>query len=237
MTLTVTDRDGGSAVPLTAPPPGGARMLGALGRVEAAPLARHPAVLAGLAGAVVLLVVKTRDSAPRWWVDDVVLGTVLLLVGVATLVAGHLAASRAKRDAMAALYDSFPTGAPRRTAGHLAALAAPVALSSALVAAAVVWLDAQGAIGTPRAGMLGGRLATVALLGALGVLLGRRAPQAWVGLLVAAVVGLLEVDLVVVSFDTPLRLGRGVAWLAPWHQASVSGELPAPLPGLPREPT
>lgn len=41
------------------------------------------------------------------------------------------------------------------------------------------------------------------------------------------------VDLVVTSFDAPLRLAQGLAWLAPWHQASVSGELPGPIPGLP----
>ena len=40
------------------------------------------------------------------------------------------------------------------------------------------------------------------------------------------------VDLVVASFDAPLRLARDPAWLAPWHQASVSGELAGPLPGL-----
>jgi len=224
---------GTSAVPLAAHRPGGARVLGSLGQFEAARLARHPAVLAGLAGAVALFVVETRGSAPRWWVDDVVLGTALLFVGVACLVAGHLATSRARRDAMAPLYDSSPTSAARRTGGHLAALVAPVALSAVLVAAAVVWLDAQGAIGTPRPAVLGGGLAVVALLGAVGVALGRWAPQAWAGLLVAVVVGLVEVDLVVPSFDGPLRLGRGVEWLLPWHQPYVSGELPGPLPGLP----
>lgn len=231
--VSVGHREAASAVALTARRPGGARVLGSLGRFEAARLARHPAVLAGVAGAVVLFVVETTSSAPRWWVDDVVIGTALLFVGVAALVAEHLATSRTRRDAMAALYDSFPTGAPRRTAGHLVALVAPVALSAVLVAAAVVWLDAQGAIGTPRPAVLGSGLAVVALLGALGVLLGRWAPQAWSGLLVAAVVGLLEVDLVVASIDAPLRLGSGVAWLAPWHQASVSGELPGPVPGFP----
>ena len=40
------------------------------------------------------------------------------------------------------------------------------------------------------------------------------------------------VDLVIASFDAPLRLAQGLAWLAPWHQASVSGELAGPLPGL-----
>jgi hypothetical protein len=231
--VSVDHREAGSAVPLTAHRPGGARVFGSLGRFEALRLAHHPAVLAGVAGAVALFVIETRGSAPRWWVDDVVIGTALLVVGVACLVAEHLATSRPRRDAMAALYDSFPTGGPRRAAGHLVALVAPVALSAALVAAAVVWLDAQGAIGTPRPAVLGSGLAVVVLLGALGVLLGRWAPQAWVGLLAAAVVGLLEVDLVVESFDAPLRLGNAVAWLAPWHQPWVSGELPGPLPGFP----
>ncbi|MHB8296017.1 MAG: hypothetical protein ACYDH5_15650 [Acidimicrobiales bacterium] len=233
MALSVSHREGATGAPMAAHRPGGARVLGSLGRVEAARLASHPAVLAGVAGAVALFAAKTRSSVGRWWVDDALLGTALLLVGVAALVAGHLATSRPRRDGMAALYDSFPTSAARRTGGHLVALVAPVALSAVLVAAAIVWLDAQGAIGAPRAAVLGGGLAVVAFLGALGVALGRWAPQAWAGLLAAVVVGLLEVDLVVPSFDAPLRLGQGVAWLAPWHQALVSGELPGPLPGLP----
>lgn len=229
----VRSRDGDAADLLTTQPPGGARVLISLGRVEAARLGRHPAVLASLAGAVGLFAVQTTGSVPRWWVDDVVIGTALLLVGVAALVAGHLATSRPDRDGMAGLYDSFPTSAPRRTAAHLVALSAPVVLSGLLVALAVVWLDARGAIGAPRAGVFGGGLAVVAFLGALGVALGRWAPQAWAGLAAAAVVGLVELDLVVPSFDAPLRLGRAIDWLLPWHQPYVSGELPGPLPGLP----
>lgn len=143
---SVSYPEGTAGVPLAAGRPGGARVLGSLGWVEALRLARHPAVLAGLAGTVALFVVKTTGSAPRWWVDDVVIGTALLFVGVA---------------------------------------------------------------------------------------LGRWAPQAWAGLFAGAVVGLVELDLVVPSFDAPLRLSRAIDWLLPWHEPVVLAWLPGPIPGLP----
>ncbi len=224
-----------AAANLRAAPPSGVRVLGSLGRVEAFRLARHPVVLAGVVGAVVLLVEQTRGSVARWWVTDVRLGTALLFVGVAVLYAGHLAAGRAQRDGLGELYESFPTSAATRIGAHLVALVAPVAASAAFVAIAVGWLDSNGAIGSPRVSVLAGGLALVAFLGALGVALGRWAPGPWAGLFVAAVVALVEIDVVVPSFDGPVRLGRALDWLLPWHQPFVSGELPGPLPGFPPE--
>ena len=223
-----------AAADLRAAPPSGVRVLGSLGRVEAFRLGRHPVVLAGVVGAVVLFGAQSRGSVARWWVTDVRLGTALLFVGVAVLYAGHLATGRAQRDGLGELYESFPTSAPKRIGAHLVALVAPVAASAAFVAIAVGWLDSNGAIGSPRVSVLAGGLTLVAFLGALGVALGRWAPRAvGGGLFVAAVVALVEIDVVVPSFDGPVRLGRALDWLLPWHQPFVSGELPGPLPGFP----
>ncbi|MDA8317122.1 MAG: hypothetical protein M0010_18425 [Actinomycetota bacterium] len=209
------------------------RVLGSLGRVEAFRLGRHPIVLAGVVGAVVLLVAQTRGSVARWWVADVHLGTALLFVGVAVLYAGYLATARAVRDGLADLYESFPTSATKRIGAHLVALMAPVVASAAFVVIAVGWLDAQGAIGSPRVSVLAGGLALVALLGALGVALGRWAPGPWAGLFAATLIALVEVDVVVPSFDGPVRLGRALDWVLPWHQPFVSGEFPGPIASFP----
>ncbi|MHB8246124.1 MAG: hypothetical protein ACYDGN_12375 [Acidimicrobiales bacterium] len=214
-------------------PPSATRVLAAVGRAEAARLLRHPALVAGVLGAGALALYQGRDLVARWWVTDVRLGTALLLVGVAALVAGHLARSRDRRDQMATLYDSYPTSAARRTGGHLGALVAPVLASALLLAFAMIWFDANGAIGTPRALVLAGALALVGLLGALGVALGTWAPQGWAGVLAGVVVGAIEVDLVVPSYDQPLRFGAEAAWLFPWHQPSVSRSLPGAVRGFP----
>lgn len=73
----------------------------------------------------------------------------------------------------------------------------------------------------------------MAFLGAFGVALGRWAPGPWAGVLASTLTSLVELDLVLPSFDGPVRFGRGLHWLLPWHQPCVSGEPPGPLAGFP----
>ncbi|MGD0985302.1 MAG: hypothetical protein ABSA65_16045 [Acidimicrobiales bacterium] len=209
-----------------------ARVVSVLGLNEAKRLARNPTVLAGLLGAVAVVVVQHRDSVPRWWVADVQLGTALLFVGVATLLAAHLAASRVRRDNMAALYESYPASQSVRTASQLFALIAPLALSAVLVALSAIWFVAEGVVGEPRAFVLIGALALVALLGVFGVLLGSWAPAGWIGILAAALVGLVEVVFAGPSY-APAHLASAWSWWLPWSQPDVLPSLPGPVSGVP----
>jgi hypothetical protein len=111
---------GGSVVSGRAP-----RLRTVLGvaRAEASLLVRSPLVLAGLlvGGAVVWLFI--RSAEPLWWRADWEIGGGQLVLGMAVLAAAQLAAGRSRRDAMAALYASFPATAGTRTVAHLASLA------------------------------------------------------------------------------------------------------------------
>ena len=97
-------------------------MLG-LARVEAYLLARSLLVLAGLlaGGLLVWLVIQAEQQL--WWHAAWQIGGGQLILAEAVLVAAQLAAGRARRNAMADLYGSFPATAGTRTLAHLAALA------------------------------------------------------------------------------------------------------------------
>jgi hypothetical protein len=91
------------------------RTVLALGRVEASLLARSLLVLAGLlvGGAVVWLSIGPAE--PLWWNAAWRIGSGQLVLGMAVLAAAQLAAGRARRNAMAGLYASFPATASTRT--------------------------------------------------------------------------------------------------------------------------
>lgn len=203
------------------------------GRSEGIRLARHPAVLAGLASAAALIAHGNLGWVPRWWVADVQVGTALILVGMGALLASHLAAGRARRDGMEALYDSYPIGRASRTAAHLLALLGPVAMSGLLVAVSAAWFVFRGVIGSPDPAVVAGGLALVALLGALGVLLGTLAPNVWAGLVAAIVLAAVELDMVVPSYEQVVRIPPSFGWLFPWTQPDVLSGLPGPVGGVP----
>jgi hypothetical protein len=197
-------------------------------RAEAGRLMRSPLVLAGSVLSAVLLWINRGSQVPLWWAADTGIVSALLAMAGAVLIAAHLAAGRDDRDAMTELYQSYPAPPAVRTGGLLLGACGPVVLAAALSGAAVGWLDSLGAVGSPRLWVLAGGLLLIALGGVLGVALGRWLPHPMTGILTVIVVGVIEIDLVL-SFDEPLHLPGGTAWLFPWSQ---SGWVLHSLPGM-----
>ena len=198
----------------------------ALAGVEAMLLARSLLVLAGLlaGGAVVWLLIGRTE--PLWWNVAWKIGFGQLILGMTVLVAAQLVAGRARRNAMADLYESFPATAGTRTVGHLAGLAGVVPASLLLIGASALVVHWRGAIGAPGIATLAGGLLLVIAAGATGIALGTRFPHPLAGVLGA-------LALFLSSGQSHLPSGGGI-WLFPW--ASFSDQLaglPGPLAGHP----
>ena len=137
-----------------------------------------------------------------WWNAGWRIGYGQLVLAMAVLVAAQLAAGRARRDAMADLYASFPATAGTRTLAHLAGLAGAAPASLLLIAAAAVVVQVRGAIGAPSITVLAGGLLLVIAAGAAGIAIGTRFPHPLAGVLGALVLFLSR-------RDDPPGLGRG----------------------------
>ena len=159
------------------------RTVLSLGRVEASRLARSPLVLAGLLAGGVMVWLTIRSPEPLWWNDGWRIGFGQLVLGMAVLAAAQLAAGRARRNAMADLYASFPATAGTRTLAHLAGLAGGVPASLLLMGAAAVVVQLRGAIGAPGVVVLAGGVLLVIAAGAAGIAIGTRFPHPLAGLL------------------------------------------------------
>jgi hypothetical protein len=197
-----------------------------LATVEASLLARSLPVLAGLAagGAVVWSLIGRAE--PLWWNVGWRIGFGQLILAMTVLAAAQLAAGRARRNAMADLYASFPATAGTRTLAHLAALAGAAPASLLLIGAAAVVVRLRGAIGGPGIAVPTGGLLLVIAAGAAGVALGTRFPHPLAGMLGA-------LALFLSSGQSHLPWAAGV-WLFPWESFSDQlNILPGPLAGYP----
>ncbi len=198
----------------------------AIARVEASLLARSLLVLAGLVagGAVVWLTI--RSAEPLWWNVGWRIGFGQLVLAAAVLAAAQLAAGRARRNAMAELYASFPATAGTRTIAHLAGLVGAVPASLLLAGAFAVVVQLEGAIGAPSVAVLAGGPLLVIAAGAAGIAIGTRCSHP-----LAGVLGALALFLSSGQSHLPWAAG---AWLYPWNSFSDQlGSLPAPLAGYP----
>ncbi len=209
-----------------------ARVVVLAGRFEARRLCRNPLVVACLVVAAALIWWNSRLMVPQWWVWDVQIGSILLLVAGAVLVAAQFAAGRVRRDGAAHLYESYPASASARVAAHLVGLFGPLFLAAMLAGAAVGWLDVLGPVGTPRLNVLAQGLLLVALGGAVGVALGSYLPHPLAGVLAVIMIGSAEAGLLL-PFGGPVQLPGGTVWLFPWDQPVVLRWLPGPIPIIP----
>jgi hypothetical protein len=197
-----------------------------LAKAEASLLARGLLVLAGLLAGGIAIWLYTHQAEPLWWYASWQIGVGQLVLGMAVLAAAQLAAGRARRNAMADLYASFPASAATRTLAHLAGLAGAVPASLLLAGAATAVVQARGAIGTPDAVTLAGGLLLVIAAGAAGIAIGSRFSHPLAGVLGA---------LALLLGSGAYRLASGAAiWLVPWAMGQDQvGELPGPLAGYP----
>jgi hypothetical protein len=202
------------------------RTVLSLAGVGASLLVRSVLVLAGLLAGGAVIWILIRPVEPLWWKADWEIGGGQLALSMAVLVAAQLAAGRARRDAMADLYASFPATAGTRTLGHLASLAGAAPASLLLIGAAVAMVQARGAIGAPSLTVLAGGVLLVIAAGAAGIAIGTRFPHPLAGVLGALV-------LFITSTTTHLASGAGI-WLLPWPILQDElGSLPGPLAGYP----
>jgi hypothetical protein len=203
----------------------GATFLG-LTRVEASLLARGALVLAGLPAGALVIWFFNRSGMPLWWEASWLVGGGQLILGMAVLAAAQLATGRARRNAMADLYASFPATAATRTLAHLASLLGAVPASLVLAGAATAFVQTRGAIGTPGIPVLADGLLLVIAAGAAGVAIGSVFPHP-----LAGVLGALALLL---SSEWSHLVSGAAIWLSPWEtgQDQLAG-LPGPLAGYP----
>ncbi len=177
---------------------------------------------------------NSRAAVPQWTVWDVQVGSSLLVMAGAVLVAADLAASRVSRDGLRQLYDSYPVSASARTAAHLLGLVGPVAMAAVLTGASVIWLDLLGPVGSPSLTVLAQGVLLVALAGTIGAALGRWLPHPATGILAVAALGGIEADLLM-QVGAPVQVPGEAVWLFPWTQPWLLGFLPGPTRLLPPE--
>jgi hypothetical protein len=204
------------------------------GRAEAGRLCRSPLVWAGLVISGALIVWNSRALVPQWTVWDVQIGSSLLVLAGAVLVAAHLAVSRVNRDGLQDLYESYPVSASARAAAQLLGLVGPVFMAAVLTGAAVLWLDLLGPVGSPRLAVLVQGVLLVGLAGTVGAALARLLPHPVTGILAVAVLSGIEADLLMPS-GAPLQIPGETVWLFPWTQPWLLGSLPGPTPVVPPE--
>ncbi len=220
----------------TAARPAPGRACLALARVEAVRLARHPAVLAGIAAYLIPWGYSWANggTAGRFPVlQDSDRGTQirLLPLALATLLAANLATLRPVQNGTQALLDVLVLPPRHRAAAMLAALVPTGLIAVALVGARMAVLAAQpGASGSSNAFELACGPVMVLLFGALGVLLGGVLQSPAVAPLASVVLAVL-----VLASLLPGRLADSSAqWLLPLaSRPDGSPPLPAGLLGRP----
>jgi hypothetical protein len=203
----------------------------ALARVEGRRLLRHPITVVAVLFLVGIWVSGWfTNEANQYPVlqdadRDTQLG-MMLLVGGAALVAGNLAVLRAHRHGTTALSDVLVLPERLRTAAHLLAVLPLGVLAAALTVARIGVLSLAPAAGRPNPYELVAGPATVLLLGAFGVLLGRLTRSAIVAplTLLAVLAVLIVVPLLAPTPGSPAR------WFQPVvPEGDAAFVMPAPV--------
>lgn len=204
-----------------------------LAGVETRRLLTHPLVLAGLALSVVALAAGARRDGQAQ--TFLLTGLLVLPLALGTFAAANLAALRSRRGGAEELLDTLPHGVGTRTGAQLLAVLAVVPVAIGLLAAGHLLFGAgaglvtgfDGARREPALVELAQGPLLVVSLGAVGVLLGRVAPVALLGALLVVVVVFLEVPLAAWGPDTAWR------WVVPLSNDIVA----VPDSWWPCEPT
>lgn len=193
---------------------------------------RHPVMWVGALLSLALFGLFTWQMAPVLHRDDTNVAGALLPLAAATMIVTNLAATRSARHGTDELYEGTATSGLLRTTGHLLSVAFAVTAAVALAGVMFVYMLVDDPVGTPRAAEVLGGIATVALLGALGVALGRWKAHPALGPLGVVVVMGLEILLVqpVISWQATVGHVAGrIPWFAPWIPLSITSEVPSEL--------
>jgi hypothetical protein len=140
----------------------------------------------------------------------------------------NLAASRSARHGTDELYAGMPSDARTRTVGHLLSLAWGVGAAILLVGVMVAFLLLNSPVGSLSASELAVGPLSVALFGALGIVLARWRSHVVVG--PVAVVVLVAVQGWAVNLVAGIEPSHShVSWLAPWVPLSLTHGVPPEL--------
>lgn len=202
-----------------------------LARREGIRLIRHPIFLVGGVLSLALFGLMTWQSAPVLHRDDTNVAGALFPLAAATLIVTNLAASRATRNGTDELFEGTATSGAQRTAGHLLSLSFSVGVAAGLVFVMFVYLLVDAPVGTPRiAEILAGPL-IVAVLGAVGIALGRWKPHPALGPIAVVAVIAFEILSIqpVISLEGTGGVASRVPWFAPWVPLSLTSEVPPEL--------
>ena len=202
-----------------------------LARREGLRIIRHPIFLVGALLSLATFGLFTWQSAPVLHRDDVFVAGGLLPLAVATLLISNLAASRSTRNSTDELYDGTITSGAVRTTGHLLSLIYPAVASLVVAAVMFIYMLVDSPVGTPRvAEVLVGPFC-VALLGAIGIAIGRWKAHPALGPMAVVAIGAIETLLIqpIVSWQgTGAETVQG-PWFAPWVPTSLTGQVPSEL--------
>ncbi|MGW0710143.1 hypothetical protein ACWD4G_30015 [Streptomyces sp. NPDC002643] len=209
------------------------RAVLALARVEAVRMLRHPVtvaatlLLAGIWVSAWFTIGTTRYPVLQDLDRDSAIGMMILLGGAA-LIVGNLAVLRPHRDGTTGLSRVLILPDHARTLAHLFAVL-PLAVVGAvlIVARMAVLAICAPAAGHPNPYELAIGPATVLLLGAFGVLLGRLTRSA-----IYAPLALLVLLVGLVALE-PLTGGGKALWLAPQGGSALEVPLPVSLMARP----
>lgn len=203
-----------------------------LARREGMRLIRHPIFLLGALLSLAFFGLLTWQAAPVLHRDDTNVAGALLPLAAATLIVTSLAASREMRNGTHELYDGTPASSALRTVGHLLSLAFGVLGSFALICVMFVYMFLAAPVGTPRLSELLTGPVIVALLGAVGIALGRWRSHPALPPMAAVVVVALETLLIqpIIGLDGTLSgVTTRIPWLAPWVPMSLTRKVPPEL--------
>lgn len=202
-----------------------------LARREGLRIIRHPIFLVGALLSLATFGLFTWQSAPVLHRDDIFVAGSLLPLAAATLIVANLAASRSTRNSTDELYDGTITSGAVRTTGHLLSLAYPAVASLGVAGVMFVYMLLDAPVGTPRiAEVLVGPFC-VALLGAIGIAIGRWKAYPALGPMAVVAVTALETLLIqpIVTWQgTGAQTVQG-PWFAPWVPTGLTGQVPSEL--------
>lgn len=162
------------------PPVAGAVV--ALALREAWLLVRHPGVVVGIGLTVFGFMLASDEHSATVLSEDLAAFLPLLFLAWGALIAVNLATLRSRRDGTDELFDSLPTSAPARTAGHLLSVLALVPMSAVyFVAWFLISSSAPATVGSPNLAVLAGGALIALGAGVSGVLVARWVPTAAAG--------------------------------------------------------
>ena len=202
-----------------------------LARREGLRIIRHPIFLVGALLSLATFGLFTWQSAPVLHRDDVFVAGGLLPLAATTLIVANLAASRSTRNSTDELYDGTITSGAVRTTGHLLSLIYPTLGSLAVAAAMFVYMLLDAPVGTPRVAEILVGPFCVALMGAIGIAIGRWKSHPALGPMAVVAIGAIETLLIqpIVSWQGTGAETVQSAWLAPWVPMSLTGQVPSEL--------